>query len=61
MKVSDEGFLVLEHQHLQLEKARQDLRSVGREPAPGRIVAALIFSFRVFFKYQNTKLSGNPS
>ena len=42
---SNEGFLVLERQHLQLEKARQELLGVGREPTPGRIVALLTFSF----------------
>ena len=43
--LSGEGFLVLERQHFQLEKARRDLLDVGREPTPGRIVAALTFSF----------------
>ncbi len=45
--LSNEGFLVLEHQHLQLDKVRQDLASAGREPTPGRIVSALTFSFWV--------------
>ena len=46
---SDERCIVLEHQHLQLEKARQGLLCDGREPTPGRIVAALTFSFCVSF------------
>ena len=45
--LSNEGFLVLEHQHLQLNKVRQDLASAGREPTPVRIVSALTFSFWV--------------
>ena len=43
--LSDEGFLVLEHQRLQLARALQELQGIGREPTPSRIVAALTFSF----------------
>lgn len=41
----DGGFLLLENQRRQLEKAIQDLMDDGKPPSPGRLVAALTFSF----------------
>jgi hypothetical protein len=40
-----EGFLAIENQRRQLEKAHDELANEGKEPTPGRIVAALTFSF----------------
>lgn len=41
----EEGILLLESQLEQIEKARADLKEGGKKPIPGRIVAALTFSF----------------
>ena len=41
----EEGFLLIENQRLQLSKAYGELAESGRDPAPGRIVSALTFSF----------------
>jgi len=41
----EERVLLLESQLEQIEKARADLKEDGKEPIPGRIVAALTFSF----------------
>lgn len=40
-----EGFLLVENQRHQLAKAIQDLKDDGKPPSPGRLVAALTFSF----------------
>jgi len=39
------GFLLVENQRRQLAKAHEELADNGKEPTPGRIVAALTFSF----------------
>lgn len=41
----EDGFLVIENQRRQLTKAYEELTDGGKEPTPGRIVAALTFSF----------------
>lgn len=41
----DTGFLLVENQRQQLTKAIQDVAADGKELSPGRIVAALSFSF----------------
>ena len=41
----DAGFLLTTSQTDQLEKAIRDVQDLGREPSPGRIVAALTFGF----------------
>ncbi len=41
----DEGFLLIKNQRHQLDKAIQDLKDDGKLPSPGRVVAALTFSF----------------
>ena len=41
----DDGFLLVENQISQLEKARKDVYHKTTEPTPGDIVAALTFSF----------------
>lgn len=39
------GFLAIENQRRQLTKAQEELADEGKAPTPGRIVAALTFSF----------------
>lgn len=41
----DDKFLAVSHQREQLPKAIADLHDDGKEPTPGRIIAALTFSF----------------
>lgn len=41
----EEGFLLVENQRRQLAKAHEELADTGKNSTPGRIVAALTFSF----------------
>ena len=41
----EDGFLPIENQRRQLSKAYEELAEFGKDPAPGRIVSALTFSF----------------
>lgn len=41
----DPALITLSHQHDQVAKATEDVRNDGKDPTPGRIVAALTFSF----------------
>lgn len=41
----EDGFLLIDNQRLQLSKAYEELAEFGKDPAPGRIVSALTFSF----------------
>jgi hypothetical protein len=41
----DPALITLPHQHDQVAKATEDVRNDGKDPTPGRIVAALTFSY----------------
>lgn len=41
----DDGFLAIENQRRQVAKAIEEVTREGKEPTPGRLVAALTFSF----------------
>ena len=41
----DEGFLLLAHQQSRITEATEQIAGEGKDPTPGRIVAALTFSF----------------